>query len=78
MPIREATPEETQAFYAKTVVVFGQKRPESQKAPQPSASVSEDVRLNMLKTLGLISAKLNHQVALNGEQEPKTDPNGSA
>jgi len=78
MPVRKATPEETQAFWAKPVVVFGQKQPESQNAPQPTAPVSEEDRLNMLKTLGLISAKLNHQVALNGAQEPKTDPNGSA
>ena len=78
MPVRKATPDETQAFWATPVVVFGQKQPESQKSPQPTAAVSEEDRLNMLKTLGLISAKLNHQVALNGEQEPKTDPNGPA
>ena len=78
MPVRKATPEETQAFWGKPVVISGQRRPESQKAPQTTALNSEEDRLNMLKTLGLISAKLNHQVALNGEQEPKTDPNGSA
>ena len=78
MPVRKATPEETQAFWAKPVVVFGQKRPESQKAPQPTAPVSEEDRLNMLKTLGLIPAKLNHQVEINGAQKPKTDPNGPA
>ena len=77
MPVRKATPEETQAFWAKPVVVFGQKRPESQKAPQPTAPVSEEDRLNMLKTLGLISAKLNHQVALNGKQKPQTELSGS-
>ena len=42
MPVRKATPEETQAFWAKPVVVFGQMRPESQKAPQPTAPVSEE------------------------------------
>ena len=78
MPVRKATPDETQAFWATPVVVFGQKRPESQKACQPTAPVNDEDRLYMLKTLGLISAKLNHQVALNGEQEPNTDPNGSA
>ena len=31
MPIRQATPEETQAFYGKTAVIFGQKRPDSSK-----------------------------------------------
>ena len=31
MPVRKATPEETQAFYAKPVIVFGQKRPDSSK-----------------------------------------------
>ena len=31
MPVRKATPEETQAFYAKPVVVFGQKRPDPSK-----------------------------------------------
>jgi hypothetical protein len=43
MPVRRATPEETQAFYAKPVIVFGQKRPDpfkknlkssDQKSPQ--------------------------------------------
>ena len=77
MPVRKATPEETQAFWAKPVVVIGQKRPKSQKASQPTAPVSEEDRLSMLKTLGLISAKLNQKVALNGEQEPQSDPNGS-
>ena len=31
MPVRKATPEETQAFYAKPVIVLGQKRPDSSK-----------------------------------------------
>ena len=31
MPVRKATPEETQAFYAKPVVIFGQKQPNSSK-----------------------------------------------
>ena len=77
MPVRKATPDETQAFWATPVVVFGQKQPESQKSPQPTAPVSEEDRLNMLKTLGHISAKFNHQVALNGKQKPQTEPSGS-
>jgi hypothetical protein len=74
MPVRKATPEETQAFYAKPAVIFGQKRPESEKAPQTTALNSEEDRLNMLKTLGLISTKWNHQVAQDGEQEPLKEP----
>jgi hypothetical protein len=31
MPVRKATSEETQAFYAKPVIVLGQKRPDSSK-----------------------------------------------
>jgi hypothetical protein len=31
MPVRKATPEETQAFWGKPVIVFGQKRPDSSK-----------------------------------------------
>ena len=31
MPVRKATPEETQAFYASPVIVLGQKRPDSSK-----------------------------------------------
>ena len=31
----------------------------------------------MLETLKLTSAKWNHQVALDGEQEQPTDPNGT-
>ena len=31
MPVRKATPEETQAFWGKPVLIFGQKRPNSSK-----------------------------------------------
>ena len=31
MPVRKATPEETLAFYARPVIVLGQKRPDSSK-----------------------------------------------
>ena len=31
MPVRKATPEETQAFWGKPVIVLGQKRPDSSK-----------------------------------------------
>ena len=44
MPVRKAIPEETQAFWAKPVVVFGQKRPESQKAPQTTAPLGKEVK----------------------------------
>jgi hypothetical protein len=31
MPVRKATPEETQAFWSKSLIVFGQKRPDYSK-----------------------------------------------
>ncbi len=76
MSIRKATPEETEAFWGKPAVVFGQKKPDSQKAPQTTDSADEEGRQNMLKKLKLTSAKWNHQVALDGEQEQPTDPKG--
>jgi hypothetical protein len=78
MPVRKATPEETQAFWGKPVVISGQRRPESQKAPQNTALNSEEDRLNMLSTLGLISKKWSHQVAQDVEQEPPEEPTGQS
>jgi len=78
MPVRKATPEETQAFWGKPVVMFGQSRPESEKAPQNTALNSEEDRLNMLTTLGLISKKLSHKVAQDVEQGPPKEPTGQS
>lgn len=78
MPVRKATPEETQAFWGKPVVIFGQRLPESQRAPNTTILNSEEDRLNMLKTLGLISTKWNHQVAQDVEQEPPKEPTGQS
>jgi hypothetical protein len=43
MSVRKATPEETQAFWGKPAVVFGQKKPESQKASQTPDSTDEEL-----------------------------------
>ena len=77
MSVRKATPEETQAFWGKTAVVLGQKQPKPLKATQTTALTDEEGRQNMLKKLKLTSAKWNHQVALDGEQEQSTDPKGA-
>lgn len=78
MPVRKATPEETQAFYAKPVLIVGQRRPQARKALSTKTPTGQEYPLNLLKTLGLPPTKLNQQVALYGEQEPPEEPTGQS
>ena len=66
MPVHQATPEETEAFYAKEVVIVGQRRPQARKAPPTKTPTGQEYPPNLLKKLGLPPTNLNQQIALYG------------